>query len=164
MNTKAEVVENMVLADKYIGKLFPDMEHLKLVIIGGASFLLKGYESKFTLDIDTITELDANVREYLESFYINNAAKDVSKISKTYQSRLLKVNCKCKILNVYVLSHEDLILTKLNRSSYDDLYDITSSGILDSCNLELLEQVALEMSEEDAIYRAKWEYFKRTYL
>jgi hypothetical protein len=164
MNTKAEVIENLVLADQYIGTLFPDMKNLKLVITGGASFLLKGYESKFTLDIDTISDLDLNIQEYLESFGINNAAREISKISKTYSSRLLKLNSKCKILQVYFLSHEDLILTKLNRSSYDDLFDITSSGILDSCDLELLEKIALEMCEGDPVYESKWLHFKKTFL
>ncbi|MFF2531241.1 DUF6036 family nucleotidyltransferase [Brevibacillus sp. NPDC058079] len=165
MNTKLEVMENFLMADQFINQIFPDLKKLELVIGGGACFLLKNFESKFTLDIDNVTRLDHEVLDYLESFSINNAASEVITISKSYYERTKKMPSKCKVLEVRLLSNEDLVLAKIGRSKASDIEDILNTGILYETNLELLEQIAAELEIEDYDnFKHKWQDFKRTIL
>lgn len=165
MNSRREVMENLVFADQYIQQLFPHIKELKLVVTGGASFLLKGYKNKFTLDIDTISELDAEVVDYLESFAINNSASEVTRLPKGYEERLVSLRTKkLNVLKIDVLSNEDLVLSKLGRSSSDDLTDILETGILDDTNMEQLYVLAESLLEEQPSFQAKWDYFLNVIL
>ncbi|WCK57323.1 DUF6036 family nucleotidyltransferase (plasmid) [Aneurinibacillus sp. Ricciae_BoGa-3] len=164
MNTKSEVVENLALADQFISTIFPNLDKLNLVISGGASFLLKGFDNKFTLDIDTVTKLDEDVLLYMESFAINDSASEVTKLSASFRDRLVPFQDSFNVLDVHLLSNEDLVLSKIGRLSQDDLMDIENSGILDTVNVELLTQLALEISTGDMDFKQKWTYFKNCFL
>lgn len=159
MNTKHEVLENLQIADQFMETVFPDMDKLTFVVTGGASFLLKGFKNKFTLDIDTITEINHDVLLYLESFSINNSASEVTKLSSTYKDRLVKLKGKFNILDLYLLSNEDLVLSKIGRLSEDDLFDIEQTGIMEKVDMELLTTLAEELSAEDMEFSHKWKYF-----
>lgn len=165
MNTKNEVMDNFLLADQFIQQVFPGLEKLELVIVGGASFILKGFDNKFTLDIDTISQLDSSILDYLESFSINNAASEVITISESYLERTRKLPTKCKVLDLRLISNEDLVLAKVGRSKASDIEDILETGILYETNLEVLEQIAAELEVIDYDnFKHKWQDFKRTIL
>lgn len=163
MNTRKEVLENLKFADQYMSTVFPDMDKLSFVITGGASFLLKGFSNKFTLDIDTITEMNHDVLVYLESFSINNSASEVTKLSATYKERLVKLKGKFDVLDLHLLSNEDLVLTKIGRLSEDDLKDIEDTGIMEEVDMALLTKLAEEMADNDAEFGHKWRYFNSFY-
>jgi hypothetical protein len=159
MNTRKEVMENLKFADEYMATAFPETEKLNFVITGGASFLLKGYRNKFTLDIDTITEMNHDVLAYLESFSINNSASEVTRLSSTYKERLEKVKSTFDVFELYVLSNEDLVISKIGRLSDDDLRDIEDTGIMGDINMSLLTSLAEELSAKDTDFGHKWRYF-----
>lgn len=159
MNTKQEVLENLLFADQYMEAMFPNVKKLTLVITGGASFLLKDFKDKVTLDIDTISELDEDMLLYLESFSINNGASAVTYLSNSYQERLEKVKGNFKVLDVYVLSNEDLVISKIGRLSDDDLRDIHYTGIMDKVDFHLLSKLAEEISAKHRDFTYKWKYF-----
>lgn len=159
MNTRNEVMENLQFADQYMSTAFPGMEKLTFVITGGASFLLKGYRNKFTLDIDTVTVMDEAILAYLESFSINNSASEVTHLSATYQERLVKVNGAFDVFNLNVLSNEDLVLSKIGRLSDDDLRDIEDTGIMEDIDMSLLTTLADELSAKNEEFGHKWRYF-----
>ncbi|PLS19216.1 hypothetical protein CVD28_02055 [Bacillus sp. M6-12] len=161
MNSRKEVLENLKFADQYMSTVFPDMDKLSFVITGGASFLLKGFSNKFTLDIDTITEMNHDVLQFLESFSINNSASEVTKLPKSYKERLVKLKGKFEVLDLYLLSHEDLVLSKIGRLSEDDLRDIEDTGIMEEVDMSLLTKLAEELSAEDMEFGHKWRYFNR---
>lgn len=164
MNSKQEVMENIMMADEYMGHMFPHIQTLKMILTGGSSFLLKGLGNKFTLDIDSITELDADVAEFLESFAINNHAIEVTKLPSGYEERLVQFKSKCKVLDLYLLSNEDLVISKIGRCSSDDITDILNTGILDYTNMEKLMELAEQLCSENKSFISKWSYFKRTIL
>jgi Nucleotidyltransferase of unknown function (DUF6036) len=163
MNSRKEVLENLKFADQYMSTVFPDMDKLSFVITGGASFLLKGFSNKFTLDIDTITEMSHDVLQFLESFSINNSASEVTKLSSTYKERLVKLKGKFDVLDLYLLSNEDLVLSKIGRLSEDDLRDIEDTGIMEEVDMSLLTKLAEELSSEDAEFSHKWRFFNSYY-
>ena len=164
MNSKQEVLENILMADEYMGHMFPHIQKLDMIISGGSSFLLKGLGNKFTLDIDTLTGLDENVAEFLESFAINNHALEVTKLPAGYEQRLVRFKSKCKVFDLYVLSNEDLVLSKLGRCSSDDVADILNTGILDITDLDKLTSLAEQLCTEQPAFISKWNYFKKTVL
>jgi len=160
MNTKQEVMENLLMADEYLPAMFPEVKDLSFVVTVGASFLLKGYTNKFTLDIDSITEMDDSVVSYLESFSINNAASEVTPLSSSYKERLTKICGEFSVMNIYVLSNEDLVASKMGRLSDDDLRDIEDTGIMEDVNMALLTEIAEELSSKVPGFAHKWQYFK----
>ncbi|ADO59933.1 DUF6036 family nucleotidyltransferase [Paenibacillus polymyxa] len=165
MNTVNEVMENFLMADQFIKQVFPNLDRLELVVVGGASFLLKGFDNKFTLDIDTITQLDSDVLDYLESFSINNASSEVITLSETYYERTVALPSQCKVLDLRMLCNEDLVLAKVGRSKRSDIDDILETGILYETNLELLNTIATELESKNYDnFKNKWEDFKRTVL
>lgn len=160
MNTKQEVMENLQMVDEYLPSMFPDVNKLSFIVTGGASFLLKGYTNKVTLDIDSITAIDENVLSFLESFSINNAASEVTPLSSTYKERLTKVRGGFNVLDVFVLGNEDLVASKIGRLSDDDLRDIEDTGIMNDVNITLLMEIAEEISATVPGFGHKWQYFK----
>ncbi|MBP1309189.1 hypothetical protein JOD82_002209 [Paenibacillus sp. 1182] len=165
MNTVNEVMENFLMADQFIKQVFPNLDRLELVIVGGASFLLKGFDNKFTLDIDTIAQLDSDVLNYLESFSINNASSEVITLSETYYERTVALPSHCKVLDLRMLSNEDLVLAKVGRSKRSDIDDILETGILYETNLELLNTISTELESKNYDnFKNKWNDFKRTVL
>lgn len=164
MNSKQEVMENVLMADEYMGQMFPHIQKLELIITGGSSFLLKGLGNKFTLDIDSITDLDEDVTEFLESFAINNHAIEVTKLPTGYKERLVHFKSKCKVLDLYLLSNEDLVISKIGRCSSDDVADIVNTGILDYTNTEKLMELAEQLCSENKSFISNWSYFKNTIL
>jgi hypothetical protein len=164
MNSKQEVLENIYMADEYMGHMFPHIQKLEMIITGGSSFLLKGLKNKFTLDIDSITELDDDVKDFLESFAINNHAIEVTKLPTGYKERMVHFKSKCKILDLYLLSNEDLVLAKIGRCSSDDVADIVNTGILDYTDIGKLTQLAEQLCAENKFFISKWSYFKKTIL
>lgn len=165
MNGKHEVQENLEMVDTYLRDMFPQMDKLKLTITGGSSFLLKGLKNKFTLDIDTISELDEDVAMFLESFAINNHAREVTVLPSGFNERLVKFEGGFKTLEVYLLSNEDLVISKLgNRCSEDDIQDILDTKILDYVNTEKLEGLAQQLILEKPDFAYKWNYFTNSVL
>jgi len=164
MNSKQEVMENLLMADEYMGQMFPHVKKVEMILTGGSSFLLKGLGNKFTLDIDTISPIEPNVMEFLESFAINNHALDVTKLPTGYEERMVQFKSKCNVLDLYLLSNEDLILSKVGRCSSDDIGDIINTGILDITNIDELIELAEQLCTEDKSFISKWSYFKKTIL
>lgn len=160
MNTKQEVMENLQMVDEYMPAMFPELKKLSFVVTGGASFLLKGYTNKVTLDIDSITEMNDDVLDFLASFSINNAASMVTPLSDSYQDRLIKICGELNVLDISVLSNEDLVASKMNRLSEDDLRDIEDTGIMEDVDLALLTTICEEISGKIPGYGHKWNYFK----
>ncbi|AJD93588.1 hypothetical protein JMA_42710 (plasmid) [Jeotgalibacillus malaysiensis] len=160
MNTKQEVMENLQMVDEYMPAMFPELKKLSFVVTGGASFLLKGYTNKVTLDIDSITEMDESVLSFLESFSINNAASEVTPLSSSYTERLTKIRGGFGVLDVSVLGNEDLVASKIGRLSEDDLRDIEDTGIMEDVDFSLLTAICEEISEKIPGYGHKWNYFK----
>jgi len=158
MDNKLDVLENLKMADDFIQTMFPHITDVTFTVSGGASFILKGCKNKVTLDIDSITPFDASIRDYMESFSINDSASEVTKLPASYKERVRTLK-GFRILKVSLLSTEDLILSKLNRLSEDDLYDLFTTGIMDMVNLELLTNLAEELIDEYPPFESKWRYF-----
>lgn len=99
-------------------------------ILGGTALLLHGIEHIVTIDIDIANKMDDKVRAIVEPFISDNAS-EVATLAKNYDTRLVEYKPDLfKNIGVYLLSKEDLVITKLGAGRYKDIEDLTRTSIL----------------------------------
>lgn len=160
MERKQDVLENLQFADMELAQRFPNCKELELIVIGGASMILKGYISRFTVDIDTIVDLEEEVKEVLWHYSINNDSKDVFVLPPDYMFRLQKVNVQFEVLKVYVISDEDLIISKVAGYRERDISDL-KSGIMNKVNSDLLIRLGEQVARHSPEFAANWNRFRK---
>lgn len=126
---------------------FAKLKHLKcppIYILGGSGAILGGYINRGTTDID-ILDLDYSASvgrlfrllgqlDYLDIY--------LTTIAHGYEQRATRIK-QFEYIQIYILSKEDIITTKLGRYSQKDKEDIYS--IWNDCNhklvINLIEQI-----------------------
>jgi hypothetical protein len=164
VETVGEVLENLSIADQYIQREFPSIKELELIIIGGAAIILKGFENKVTTDIDTIVELEGEVANYLRSFSINNDASEVYVLPDGYKDRLVEYKSGFKVLKIYLVSDEDLVISKVGRFDQNDKEDLEVTGILDKVNTSKLIELGEQVAIDDPEFKNNWKNFRKLSL
>lgn len=164
MENKQEVLENILLADQYMKTMFPNIGRVRLILVGGAAIILKGFENKVTTDIDTVVKLEEDVSDFLRSFAINNDAAEVSVLPEDYESRMEEIVLGLEVLEVYVVSNEDLVISKVGRYDTDDKRDLEDTGILDYVNTERLIDLGEQVSTENQKFKQNWNTFRKLSL
>ena len=150
----AALNNNLWTANLMISKHYPDAKP-DLYILGGAAMAMHGLNYKFTLDIDCANRIRSDVREVLSEFAIDDAASEVAHLPSCYEGRLVRFREDLEYLNCYLLSVEDLFITKLLTKRMKDIQSIMTSGILKKIDREAVCKIVdseLEGKEkEDAI-------------
>lgn len=136
----AEQYNTLLLLDETISK-----KNLNIVvtfhILGGTALLFHGMSSVSTIDIDVANSLSSTVKDIVEPFVSDNAS-EVATLAKNYKERLIpyKEN-EFKNLKVYLLSLEDLVITKLGAGRHKDFEDLKLTGIMQNVNYNLLTEI-----------------------
>lgn len=131
---KAEQYNTILLLDNQLDKLKKDYT-VDLHLLGGTALLFHNIESIVTIDIDCANKLATDVKEVLEPF-VSDAAHEVATLAKNYKERLVPYKPNdFKVLRVYLLSIEDLVITKLGAGRFKDMEDLTKTNLLDVCDL-----------------------------
>lgn len=131
---EAEQYNTLLLLDNQCSMQFKDL-HIDLYILGGTALLFHGIESVVTIDIDVANQLNASVKEVLEPF-VSDAASEVATLASGYKERLVPYKPNdFQCLRIYLLSLEDLVISKLGAFRFKDKEDLTKTSILDSCDL-----------------------------
>lgn len=164
MDSKEEVLENLRLADQYVTKAFPDVKKVNLVVIGGAALILKGFENKSTLDIDSVFRIEGQLSDFLRSFSINSDAADVSILPQGYENRLERLELGLSTLEVNIVSNEDLVISKVGRFDHDDKRDLETTGILDAIDTETLVELGEDLSKNNEKFKSNWTRFRKMTL
>lgn len=131
-NLVAEQFNTLLLLDKQF-----DSARVKPVfhILGGTALLFHGVESVVTIDIDVANKLTDEIKQVVEPF-VSDAASEVAVLPKLYETRLVPYKEDCfKNIKVYLLSIEDLIITKLGAGRFKDIEDLTKTGIFKNVDL-----------------------------
>ena len=124
---KSEQENTLILLDKQFEnkQVRPSFE-----ILGGTALLLHEIEHIVTVDIDVANKLDEETRSIVEPL-ISDAASEVATLAKNYKQRLVPYKKELfKNIDVYLLSKEDLVITKLGAGRYKDVEDLTRTSIL----------------------------------
>lgn len=150
-------LEKRIFDMEKVAKVF-DIEPFDIFFLGGAACILGGYTQRATRDFDFI---DLDYPSKLGRAFVQLRDFDILEyestlISPKYKERAIKLN-KFKYLNVYLLSVEDIIVSKIIRLEQKDIEDI--SELIKVADKELINQIIDEVLLRDDLYESKKEQF-----
>lgn len=143
-----------------VTKLFK-LEPFDIYIIGGSACMLGEYTTRATLDVDFVDlgypskygKVFVLLRDYDMLEYESTI------LSPTYKERATKLK-EFKCINVYILSKEDVAISKIIRLAPKDLEDLEQ--IIPNCNKEILNNIINEViNREDLFESKKSEFIKK---
>lgn len=143
-----------------VTKLFK-LEPFDIYIIGGSACMLGEYTTRATLDVDFVDlgypskygKVFVLLRDYDMLEYESTI------LSPTYKERATKME-EFKYINVYILSKEDVAISKIIRLAPKDLEDLEQ--IIPNCNKETLNSIIDEViNREDLFESKKSEFIKK---
>lgn len=150
-----EVIHEM----EEVTKLFK-LEPFDIYIIGGGACILGEYTTRATLDIDFVDlgypskygKVFALLRDYDMLEYQSTV------LSPTYKERAIKLE-EFKYINVYILSREDIVISKIIRLANKDIEDLNE--IIPYCNKQLLKTIIEETLNREDLFESKKTEFER---
>lgn len=150
-----EVIHEM----EEVTKLFK-LEPFDIYIIGGGACILGEYTTRATLDIDFVDlgypskygKVFALLRDYDMLEYQSTV------LSPTYKERAIKLE-EFKYINVYILSREDIVISKIIRLANKDIEDLNE--IIPYCNKKLLKTITEETLNREDLFESKKTEFER---
>ena len=150
-----EVIHEM----EEVTKLFK-LEPFDIYIIGGGACILGEYTTRATLDIDFVDlgypskygKVFALLRDYDMLEYQSTV------LSPTYKERAIKLE-EFKYINVYILSREDIVISKIIRLANKDIEDLNE--IMPYCNKQLLKTITEETLNREDLFESKKTEFER---
>lgn len=136
------------------------LEPFDIYIIGGGACILGEYTTRATLDIDFIDlgypakygKVFVLLRDYDMLEYQSTI------LSPTYKERAIKLQ-EFKYINVYILSKEDIVVSKIIRLADKDLEDLNE--IMPYCNKEVLKSIIEEVLKREDLFESKKLEFTR---
>ncbi|RKD32290.1 DUF6036 family nucleotidyltransferase [Thermohalobacter berrensis] len=157
MNIKKQLEEKLYEMEK-VAKVF-DIEPFDMYLLGGCACILAGYSDRATRDFDFI---DLNYSSKLAKVFVHLREFDMLEyestlISPKYKSRATKLE-QFKYLNIYVLSIEDIIVSKIIRLSEKDLQDIDL--LIEKADKKLINKIIEEVINRKDLFEIKKKEFK----
>lgn len=142
-----------------VTKLFK-LEPFDIYIIGGSACMLGEYTTRATLDIDFVDlgypakygKVFVLLRDYDMLEYESTI------LSPTYKERAIKLK-EFKYINVYILSKEDVAISKIIRLDPKDLEDLEQ--IIPNCNKGILNNIINEVISREDLFESKKSEFIR---
>lgn len=139
---------------------FFNLEPFDIYILGGSACILGEYTSRATLDIDFVDlgypakygKVFLLLRDYDMLDYQSTI------LSPTYKERALKLN-EFDFLNVYILSKEDVAISKIIRLGQKDIEDLNE--IIPKCDKQLLNKIIDEVINRKDLFDSKKKEFIR---
>lgn len=137
-----------------------EIEPFDIYFMGGSACILGNYIERRTLDYDFInigyTPVHGRIFSVLGD--IDILEYEFCPLSPTFRERAVKLE-EFDYLNIYVLSREDIIVSKLSRYAEKDKEDI--KYLIRDCNKNLLPLIIREVEErKDFIESARNKFIK----
>lgn len=136
-----------------VTKLFK-LEPFDIYIIGGSACILGEYTTRATLDIDFIDlgypakygKTFSLLRDYDMLEYQSTI------LSPTYQKRAIKLK-EFNYINVYILSKEDVVVSKIIRLAPKDIEDLNQ--IMPKCDKKQINSIIDEILNREDLFESK---------
>ena len=133
---------------------------LDIYIIGGGACILGEYTTRATLDIDFVDlgypakygKVFVLLRDYDMLEYQSTI------LSPTYKERAVKLE-EFENINVYILSKEDIAVSKIIRLAEKDIEDLNQ--IIPNCNKEILNSIIEEILNREDLFESKKTEFEK---
>ena len=143
-----------------VTKLFK-LEPFDIYLIGGSACMLGEYTTRATMDVDFVDigypakygKVFVLLRDYDMLEY------ESTLLSPTYKERATKLK-DFKYINVYILSKEDVAISKIIRLAEKDIEDLNQ--IIPKCDTKMLNKIIDELiNREDLFESKKAEFIKK---
>ncbi len=142
-----------------VTKLFK-LEPFDIYIIGGGACILGEYTTRATLDIDFVDlgypakygKVFVLLRDYDMLEYQSTL------LAPSYKERAIKLN-EFNYINVYILSKEDVAVSKIIRLAPKDIEDLNQ--IVPKCNKKILNDIIEEIINREDLFESKKIEFER---
>ncbi len=136
-----------------VTKLFK-LEPFDIYIIGGSACILGEFSNRATLDIDFVDlgypakygKVFSLLRDYDMLEYQSTI------LSPTYKQRAIELD-EFSYINVYILSKEDVVVSKIIRFAEKDIEDLDQ--IIPKCDKKLLNSIIKEILDRDDLFENK---------
>ena len=142
-----------------VTKLF-NLEPFDIYIIGGSACILGEYTTRATLDIDFV-DLGYPAK-YGKAFSLlrdyDMLEYESTLLSPTYKQRATKLE-EFSYINVYILSREDIVASKIIRLEEKDIQDINE--IINKCNKKVLNNIIAEILNREDLFESKKTEFEK---
>lgn len=154
-NNLLEVLHEM----EEVTKLF-NLQPFEIYIIGGSACVLGEYTTRATLDVDFVDlgypakygKVFALLRDYDMLEYESTI------LSPSYKKRAIKLE-EFKYINVYILSKEDVAISKIIRLADKDIEDLEQ--IIPKCDKKILNDVIEEVLNRNDLFESKKSEFEK---
>ena len=152
-----EQMEERIFDMEKVAKTF-NIEPFDIYFLGGSACILGQYTDRATRDFDFI---DLDYPAKLGKVFVQLREFDMldyksTLVSPKYKERAAKLE-KFKYINVYILSPEDIIISKVIRMDKKDFEDI--SILIKVADKALLNQIIDEVLEREDLYKPKKDGF-----
>ena len=154
----SELRNNLVIVNAIIEKMNIRYKP-EFFVLGGAALAFYGLIDRPTLDIDTANSIDDNIRACVEEF-ISDQASNVTELGDGYKDRAVEYMPELAAIKIYLLSQEDLIITKMRSGRHKDINDLLKSEILTQHNVQKAISV-LETEYPEEIAKRYIAYVRR---
>lgn len=143
---------------------FFKLEPFDIYILGGSACILGEYTTRATLDIDFIDL--GYPSKYGKAFSLlrdyDMLEYESTILSPTYKERAIKLD-SFKFISVYILSREDVVISKIIRLTEKDIEDLNQ--IVPKCNKTLLNNIIDEIINRTDLFESKKnEFIKKLIL
>lgn len=142
-----------------VSKLFK-LDPFDIYLIGGGACILGQYTNRATLDIDFVDlgypakygKVFVLLRDYDMLEYESTI------LSPTYKERATKLT-EFQYINVYILSKEDIAVSKIIRLASKDIEDLNQ--IIPNCKKDVLNQIIQEVLNRNDLFESKKNEFEK---
>lgn len=160
---KKELLEKLLLADEEISMLYHSDEKIRVIIVGGSSFIIKGIIKRQTPDIDTMG-LYRQLEPIFNKYEINSNANAYSdNLPYNYEDRLEKVELDTKIVEYFTPSLEDMVIMKLFSSRSKDSKDVENPNVLSQIDWDKLDSLVSSDELDYSFDKERLNIFKHNY-
>ena len=156
-----EMIRRLQALDEEVDLLYPDVERIRMVIVGGGALVLMEYLSRSTHDVDVLS-VSHQIQDLMLKYDINTMVQTyINNFPYNYEDRI-KLMLSGKKIDYYTGALEDIIIAKLYSYRDTDISDITAPAVLKDIDWDLLHHLAT--SEDEAKASALNEYRYREFL
>ncbi|MBP7177331.1 MAG: hypothetical protein KBA53_14090 [Thermoclostridium sp.] len=144
-----QILKDMDTVAKALG-----VEPFSIYFLGGSACILGGYSDRMTRDFDFV-DLDypahyGRVLRYLNDFDMLEYESTI--LAPSYQERAIRLN-EFQYLNIFILSREDIIVSKIIRMEEKDLDDM--DRMIGASDKKLILKIIDEVLSREHLYPSK---------
>lgn len=142
-----DILERLKRLDEDAELLFEDDIEFKCYIVGGGALMIMGYALRATHDIDILEVIPSSLRSLFNKYDMNcDVAAYSDNFPLGYEERAKKIDILTYKITFYTLSLEDLVISKLCTTRYEqDKTDIESPKVISELNWDELEKLAISL-------------------